>query len=48
MNKKKLDKVLAELFKLMSSMALSDPLKVFLLDSLSIYMRVDGRVLKQN
>jgi hypothetical protein len=25
-----------------------DPLKVFLLDSLTIYMQVDGRVIKQN
>jgi hypothetical protein len=48
MNQKKLNKVLNELCGIMQGLNMNDPLKVFLLDSLCIYMKVEGRVLKQN
>lgn len=48
MNQKKLKKVIRKICELMEGSNDRDPLKIFLLDSLTIYMRVEGRVLKIN
>jgi hypothetical protein len=48
MNPKKLEKVISKLCESLEVMPLSDPIKVFLLDSLSIYLSLERRVIKQN
>jgi len=46
MNQKKLAKLIFKLCSMLEETPFEDPLKVFLLDSLTIYMQVDGRVIK--
>ncbi len=48
MNKRKVNKILVRVCRIIETLNFNDPLKVILLDSLNIFMRIEGRVYKPN